>query len=451
MDEQQRDETVGATPAVSGSDGPATAPEAQATSAAPEPQMHAAPIAARASEAPGAPPVMPVAAGSVATATKPTVRRGLAIGAAGGALALGLLAGGVTAAAIAASQASSADSTTTSAQGASFVPPTATPPSADTPSYGTDPRGGTVPDTTTSAATAATADQQVGVVTINTTLGYQNASAAGTGMVLTSDGLVLTNNHVIEGSTAIQVTIESTGQTYTATVLGTDATHDVALLQLEGASGLSTVTLDNDSGVVAGDAITAVGNAEGGGDLLAAAGSVVATDQTMTASDGSSQGETLSGLIEFSAAVVPGDSGGPLFDSEGEVVGMTTAASSSTQVTTVAYAISIEDALVIAHQIDPGAASATVTIGYPAFLGVALASDSTATVAGVLDGTPAASAGLAVGDTITSVNGVAVASGSALSDALAQFAPGDSVALTWTTAGGTAGSATVTLIAGPAD
>lgn len=387
---------------------------------------------------------------SVATAAKPTVRRGLAIGAAGGALALGLLAGGVTAGAVVAAHASTTDdSTTTSAQGASFVPPTIDPPSS---SFGTDPGTQTVPDTTQAAATAASADQQVGVVTINTTLGYQHAAAAGTGMVLTSDGLVLTNNHVIDGSTAIQVTIESTGEIYTATVLGTDATHDVALLQLQGASGLDTVALDNDNGVVTGDAVTAVGNAEGGGDLLAAVGSVVATDQSMTASSDGSSSETLSGLIEFSAAVVPGDSGGPLLDSEGEVVGMTTAASSNSQVTTVAYAITIEDALVIAHQIDSGAASDTVTIGYPAFLGVSLADGyQGAVVAGVLDGTPAASAGLAAGDTITSVNGAAVSSAASLSAALAQFAPGDSVALTWTSSDGSAGSATVTLIAGPAD
>jgi S1-C subfamily serine protease len=131
---------------------------------------------------------------------------------------------------------------------------------------------------------------------------------------------------------------------------------------------------------------------------------------------------------------------------------MTTAASANSQVTTVAYAISIEDALVIAHQIDSGAASDTVTIGYPAFLGISLASGyQGAVVAGVLDGTPAASSGLAAGDTITSVNGTAIDSASALSAALAQLAPGDSVALTWTTADGTSGSATVTLIAGPAD
>ncbi|GEM00075.1 S1C family serine protease [Cellulomonas terrae] len=284
-------------------------------------------------------------------------------------------------------------------------------------------------------------------MTIASTLGYQDAQSAGTGMVLTSDGLVLTNNHVIEGSTSIEVTVESTGAVYTAAVVGTDASSDVALLQLQDASGLATVALDDDNGAAVGDAVTAVGNANGGGELLAATGSVTALDQTMTASSDGSSAETLDGLIQFSAAVVPGDSGGPVFDDEGEVIGMTTAASSGT-VETVAYAIDIEDALVIAHQIQSGIDSDTVTIGYPAFLGVSLASDGS--VAGVLEGTPAASSGLAAGDVITAVDGVPVSS--TLSDLLDTYAPGDTVTLTWTVAStGDSTSTTVTLIAGPAD
>ncbi|WP_421740321.1 S1C family serine protease [Cellulomonas sp.] len=384
--------------------------------------------------------------GGVAVATKPVVRRGLAFGAAGGALALGLLAGGVTGSLIAAAQASSdTDTAAASAvEGAAYEPPAAEVPSFVPPSWGSSPS-----TSDQAAASAASADQQVGVVTITSTLGYQNASSAGTGMVLTANGLVLTNNHVIEGSTSIEVTIESTGSSYVATVVGTDASSDVALLQLQDASGLDTVALDDDSGAAVGDAVTAVGNAEGGGDLLAAVGSVTALDQTMTASTDGSSAETLSGLIEFSAAVVPGDSGGPVFDDEGEVIGMTTAASSST-VDTVAYAIDIEDALVIANQIQSGVASDTVTIGYPAFLGVSLSTDGS--VAGVLEGTPAASSGLVAGDVITAVDGVAVSSALSLSDLLGAYSPGDTVTLTWTVASsGAAASAPVTLIAGPAD
>lgn len=390
-------------------------------------------------------PTSAEASGGAAIATRPVVRRGVAFGAAGGALALGLLAGGVSGGLVAAALASSDTdaAATPTIEGAAYAPPST---DEQVPSF-VPPSWGEPSTSHQSSAIAATADQQVGVVTITSTLGYQNAQSAGTGMVLTSDGLVLTNNHVIEGSTSIEVTIESTGAVYTAVVVGTDASSDVALLQLQDASGLAAVALDDDSGAAVGDAVTAVGNANGGGDLLAAAGSVTALDQTMTASSDGSSAETLDGLIQFSAAVVPGDSGGPVFDDEGEVIGMTTAASSGT-VETVAYAIDIEDALVIAHQIQTGVASDTVTIGYPAFLGVALASDGS--VAGVLEGTPAATSGLAAGDVITAVDGVPVSS--TLSDLLDTYAPGDTVTLTWTVAAtGASTSALVTLIAGPAD
>ncbi|KQT01311.1 hypothetical protein ASG23_07010 [Cellulomonas sp. Leaf395] len=169
----------------------------------------------------------------------------------------------------------------------------------------------------------------------------------------------------------------------------------------------------------------------------------------MTASSNGSSAETLDGLIQFSAAVVAGDSGGPVFDDEGEVIGMTTAASSGT-VDTVAYAIDIEDALVIAHQIESGVSSDTVTIGYPAFLGISLG--SAGEVAGVLEGTPAAWSGLVAGDVITAVDGVPVTSSTSLSELLEAYSPGDTVTLTWTVgSSGASTSAPVTLIAGPAD
>ncbi|WP_217615627.1 S1C family serine protease [Cellulomonas sp. GbtcB1] len=319
----------------------------------------------------------------------------------------------------------------------------------------------------TSTATEA---QQQGVVLIDTVLGYQSAEAAGSGVVLTSDGLVLTNNHVVEGATEITVTIGTTGETYAAQVVGTDATADVAVLQLQGASGLTTATLDSDGDLAVGDAVTAVGNAEGGGVLLAADGTVTALDQSITTqAEGVSSGESLTGLIQVDADVVSGDSGGALLDDQGEVVGITTAASSGSSDIT-GFAIPIDDALDVATQIVAGHDSDTITLGYPAFLGVQLATGATttvpglgglggatgstgagATVAGVIDGTPAAQAGLAAGDTITAVDGTAVADGDALSAALAAHAPGDQVTLTWTAADGTAQTATVTLIAGPAD
>ncbi len=328
--------------------------------------------------------------------------------------------------------------------------------------------------------TAATDTQQAGVVLITTTLGYQSAEAAGTGIVLTSDGLVLTNNHVVEGSTEISVTVAATGETYAATVVGTDSTHDVAVLQLADASGLTTAPLDDDGDVAVGDAVTAVGNAEGGGTLVAADGTVTALDESITtSSSGGSEGEALTGLIEIDADVVSGDSGGPLLDDEGEVIGMTTAASSGSADIT-GYAIGIEDALDVATDIIAGTDTDTITLGYPAFLGVELATSAStgsltgpatgfggrgstdgsgtlattggATLAGVIDGTPAAQAGLAAGDVVTAVDGTAVASGDELSAALAAKAPGDQVTITWTDAQtGASQTATVTLVEGPAD
>ncbi|WP_062378437.1 S1C family serine protease [Demequina pelophila] len=315
-------------------------------------------------------------------------------------------------------------------------------------------------------ATAADDSESTGVVLIDTVLGYQEAEAAGTGMVLTSDGLVLTNNHVIEGSTEITVTIASSGETYAATVLGTDAEDDVALLQLDGASGLATVAIDDDE-LAVGDAITAVGNSEGGGVLLAADGTVNGLDSTVTTSSSYTvAGETLDGMIQFSADVVSGDSGGALLDDEGEVVGMTTAASSGLS-TTIAFAVPIDEALAIVAQIQAGDESDGVSIGYPAFLGVAVSSDTGlgrtadgrigvvtsddgAQIAYVYADTPAADAGLAAGDTVTQVDGTAVTSGSELATALAEYEPGDTVSLAWTDASGDAHTADVTLIAGPA-
>ena len=150
---------------------------------------------------------------------------------------------------------------------------------------------GTAATTTQATATTASERESTGIVLIETVLGYQDAAAAGTGMVLSSGGLVLTNNHVVAGSTQIAVTIASTGETYIAKVVGTDATHDVALLQLQGASGLDTIAIDHDDTENAGDVVTAVGNAHGGGVLMAADGTITKLDSTVTtAAEGAARG-----------------------------------------------------------------------------------------------------------------------------------------------------------------
>jgi S1-C subfamily serine protease len=342
---------------------------------------------------------------------------------------------------------------------------------------------------TRTAATAATSDEAKGVAVIDTVLGYQGAQAAGTGIVLTSDGLVLTNNHVVAGSTQIQVEVPTTGRTYTATVVGTDASSDVAVLELDGASGLATATLDDDGDPAVGDTVTAVGNAGGTGELVAADGSVTALGRTITtAAEGAAASETLDGLIQVDADIVSGDSGGPLLDDEGEVVGMDTAASSGTG-DVVGFAIDIDDAMAVVEQVLAGQESDTVSLGYPAFLGVEVApQDPTsagsegagagtrygsgtwsggapglgtsaatgsatrtagAPVAGVVTGTPAAAAGVAAGDTITAVDGTTIGSADDLTTVLAAHDPGDTVTVTWTDAAGTQQQADVTLVQGP--
>lgn len=309
---------------------------------------------------------------------------------------------------------------------------------------------------TDSARTAATDSQKAGIVTIDTTLDYDSSSqAAGTGMIISSDGEILTNNHVVEDATSIEVTVESTGKTYTADVVGTDKTDDVAVLELRGASDLTTATLDDDDDLAVGDTVTDVGNAEGQGELVAATGSVTALDQDITVQSESGTGtESLTGLIEVAADVVSGDSGGPLLDSEGEVVGMTTAASSGTSDVT-GYAIPIATAKSIAERILSGTATSTIVIGTPAFLGAEVSSTtpttgSGVTLQGVVSGSPAENAGLAAGDTITSIDGTAVTGADQLTELIQAHAVGDSVTVGYTAADGTAGTVTATLVAGPA-
>jgi S1-C subfamily serine protease len=313
--------------------------------------------------------------------------------------------------------------------------------------------GGSGSDASGGTTTPASDAQQSGIVVINTVLAYDQAQAAGTGIVLSSSGEILTNNHVVAGATSIQVTVPSTGATYTATVVGTDATDDVAVLKLQGASGLAKAKLDSGGGVSAGDAVTAVGNAGGTGTLVQASGTVTATGQSITTqAEGSAPSESLSGLIETDADIQAGDSGGPLYDSAGEVVGIDTAASSNSAQPD-GYAIPIATALSIARQIESGNGSSSITIGARAFLGIGLDPQSSADgaqVAEVYDGTPAASAGLVAGDVITAVDGTTITSGDDLSSTLAAHHPGDTVQITWTDSSGSANTAAVTLTSGPA-
>ncbi len=307
-----------------------------------------------------------------------------------------------------------------------------------------------------------------GLVDVLTTLGYQHAEAAGTGLVLTPSGEVLTNNHVIEGATSIRVTDVGNGRTYPATVLGYDRSHDIAVLKLRGASGLRTVRTGNSALARVGQKVIGLGNAGGrGGTPSVVTGRIVRLSASVTASDAAAgTSERLTGLIGHNAPIKPGDSGGPLVDKAARVIGVNTAASAGHggfqfRGATQAFAIPINRALSIARQIESRTASSTVHIGATGFLGVAVESATQAAaggvpsgrgvvVAGVFGGSPAHVAGLAAGDVIIGADGRRVRSPLALQSVLERQHPGDRVGITWVDRVGQRHQATVTLIKGPA-
>jgi S1-C subfamily serine protease len=290
----------------------------------------------------------------------------------------------------------------------------------------------------------------VDINTVVATLG-QSGEAAGTGMVLTSTGLVLTNNHVVQGSTSIRVTIPSSGRTYSATVVGVDPADDVALIQVEGVSNLPTVTLADSSTLSIGEEVVALGNAYGqGGSPQVTQGTITALDQSITASDGGSS-ERLNGLIETDAPISPGDSGGALANAAGQVVGMITAGESNArgQTAGAGYAITSSTAFGVVNQILSGQSGGNVLIGPTPYLGVAVTdSGSGATVLGVAQGSPADSIGLARGDVITSIGGASIQSSSDVGPALWSHKPGDRVEVGWVDGTGSH-TASATLVSGP--
>lgn len=375
------------------------------------------------------------------------------------------------------------------------------------------PSGGTSSTAINPSAVAAKVDPAL--VDVNTVLGLEGAAAAGTGIVLTADGEILTNNHVVEGATSIKVTDIGNGKTYTASVVGYDRSEDVAVLKLANASGLTTASLAQSSSVKVGDAVVGIGNAGGaGGTPSAAAGKVTALNQSITASDeSSSSSEQLTGLIQVDADIQSGDSGGALVNSAGQVIGMDTAASTGFQFGqgqggqgglgqggqgglgqggtgdsgglgqgdqggdsgglgqgqqqaggAQGFAIPVDQALTLAHQIVAGTASDKVHIGATAFLGVSVSDpgqsqDGTGAQGGqagqgaqivrVVAGDPAEKAGLAAGDVITAVNGTAVDSATTLTTVMDTHHPGDKLTLTVTTAAGQQQSVTVVPTEGP--
>lgn len=312
------------------------------------------------------------------------------------------------------------------------------------------------------------------MVDVNTQLSHPNVQGAGTGIVLDPSGVVLTNNHVINGAGSIDVTDVGNGQTYPATVVGYDRAHDLAVLQLAGASGLATATIGDSDKVSISDQVAAVGNAGGrGGTPSIVAGVVSALDQTVAVRDDlTSSVEHLAGLIQVAADIQPGDSGGPLINAAGEIIGVDTAGTAGSPAapsTGAGLAIPINEALAISKQIRAGIASDSIHIGATGVLG-ALIQDAGAlaepdrharlkrrhqpvmagaSVKDVAAGSPAEQAGLTAGSVIVSLDGTAVDAPSTLIAALTAHHPGDSVQVGWVDPAGRQQSAAVILAPGP--
>jgi len=311
------------------------------------------------------------------------------------------------------------------------------------------------PGTGSSNASAAAIAARVSpaIVDINTTLG--SSQAAGTGMLISSTGEILTNNHVVSGSTSITITVEGQSSTFTAHVVGVDVSQDVAVIQIDqSVSGLPTVTFADSSSLQVGDTVVTLGNALGqGGAPHVTQGQVTALNQTITASEGAGSAETLSGMIQSDAVIYQGDSGGALVNTSSQVVGMITAGEAQgfrSAASSTGYAIASNTAVGVANRIRAHEQAADLTYGQVGYLGVAVQSidasgasqlglnvSSGALVsAAPLSGTPAASAGITRGSVITKVGGSSVTSADTLGTAVKSHKPGDRVSVTWVNTSG---------------
>jgi S1-C subfamily serine protease len=301
-------------------------------------------------------------------------------------------------------------------------------------------------------ANAATTSPTKGVVLVTTNLAYQNASAAGSGIVLTSSGEVLTNNHVIRGATTITVIVPTTKRRYSADVIGYDISDDIALLKLNGASGLATAARGSSTKLRIGQTTTAVGNANGAGKLVVTKGRITGLGRSITVSDDQGGSAQLSGLIQTSARLVPGDSGGPLLDASNRVIGVDAAGSAGSEFTASdGYAIPINKAVTLVKQMEAGKASALVHIGKTAFVGVSVADAQGGGVAvtSLVPSGPAAAAGLEQGDVITAVDDQPLSGVLDLRAALFAHHPGDTVTIAYTDPLGNSTSVAIVLADGP--
>ena len=324
-------------------------------------------------------------------------------------------------------------------------------------------QGATSATTINVAAVAAATDPAI--VDVNTAIDALEGggTGAGTGMVVSSSGLVVTNNHVVQGADTVTVVVPGHGS-HPASVIGTDPSADIAVVKISGLSGLPTVKFGDSSTVTVGLPVVAIGNALGlGGSPTVTEGIISATGRTITASDETgSNPETLHGLLQTDAPIAPGNSGGPLVDAATKVIGMDTAAASAgTAGASLGFAIPSNTVLSIADEIEAHKDLPGLVYGRQAFLGVEVVDSSQAggvnfgfgfgfnpiastpngtpgvVVAAVDPGSAAATAGLASGDVITAVDGQATATTTALSKVIEAKKPGQVVSLALSTQAGT--------------
>ncbi|WP_227979480.1 S1C family serine protease [Nocardia spumae] len=293
------------------------------------------------------------------------------------------------------------------------------------------------------------------LVNINVAIRPSGMGAAGSGIVLSPDGEILTSHHVVKGAETISVGDIGNGAHYPATVLGYDSEEDIALLSLTGAGALPVARIGSSAGVRVGDQVVAIGNAGGTGRPTATPGTVTALDSSIVARDAADLSrKALIGMIEVAAPVVSGQSGGALADRSGAVIGVVTAASGElarSEGKASGYAVPIDRALTVVRQIRTGVPTDTVHIGPTATLGV-LTSDATPAGARVdvaIYGLPAFAAGMNSGEVIVAVDGRPVGSAQMLKSALNVRHPADSVVLELVEPDGTHRTLSVTLAAGP--
>lgn len=283
------------------------------------------------------------------------------------------------------------------------------------------------------------------VTSVKTTsfFGYSSeGQAAGTGIIVTSDGYILTNKHVIDGATKISVVLND-GTTYeNVEVTAVDSLNDVAFLKIDGVSDLKAATLGDSKTISVGQQVIAIGNALGQYQNSVTSGIVSGTGRSLTATDSTgSMSEKLSDMIQTDAAINSGNSGGPLVNAAGEVIGINTATSSTAE--NMGFAIPISSVKgMLAQLIEKGEASRAYIGVYSVEITPEIAKSynlpvtagayvyNSAKYSAIISGSPAEKAGLKDKDIITAVNGVKIGSAGSLSSLIGEYKPGDTVQLT---------------------